>query len=86
MTQPLLASPSLTTKPGFHLNGAWCSPIDLAPNFAATMMGLSGLCSYSVARLNNRGFSILRYSKIIVIACTPKKRQLKKKFFPTDYN
>jgi len=34
---------------GFHLNGAWCSPIDLAPNFAATMMGLSGLCSYSLA-------------------------------------
>ena len=45
-------------KTGFHLNGAWCSPIDLAPNFAATMMGLSGLCSYSLARLCTFGFLV----------------------------
>ena len=43
-------------------------------------MGLSGLCSYSVARLNNRGFSIRCYSKIIVITCTPKKGNWRKFF------
>lgn len=36
---------------GAHIVGAWCSPLDIAPNYAATVMGISGFFSYMVGAL-----------------------------------
>ena len=31
---------------GFNLVGAWSNPLDIAPNYVGTIMGISGLASY----------------------------------------
>ena len=36
---------------GFRYVGAWNNPLDLAPNFAGTLMGVSGLFCYVMAAL-----------------------------------
>ena len=36
---------------GFRYVGSWNNPLDLAPNFAGTLMGLSGLFCYLTAAL-----------------------------------
>ena len=36
---------------GFRFVGSWNNPLDLAPNFAGTLMGLSGLLCYLTAAL-----------------------------------
>jgi len=37
--------------PGAYLVGAWCSPMDIAPNYAATVMGISGFFSFLLGAL-----------------------------------
>jgi hypothetical protein len=36
---------------GFNLVGAWSNPLDIAPNYVGTVMGISGLFCYIIGAL-----------------------------------
>jgi len=44
---------------GFNLVGAWSNPIDIAPNFVGTIMGISGLFSYITGALVPHTYSLM---------------------------
>ena len=44
---------------GFNLVGAWSNPLDIAPNFVGTIMGITGMFSYLTGAMVPHTVSIM---------------------------
>merc|ERR1719427_704275 len=56
-----IASTSAYSLIGFNLAGAWTNPLDIAPNYVGTIMGISGLFSYLTCALVPNTISLASY-------------------------